>query len=181
MSEIREALKRFVQGEQPEWLLLAKVTGVDTLTQTCTCLDNAGNEYLDVRIQPLVGSATAAGFYLLPKRNSWVVIGSLQGKDEHAVLMVSELDRVEMKTGITHMILKNEGLVVKNAAENLATLMADFLDAQSDLIDQIKLLTVTCSAPGSPSSPPINLAAFTTLDTALTTLKTRFNSLLKSS
>jgi hypothetical protein len=32
-----------------------------------------------------------------------------------------------------------------------------------DLIDQIKLLTVTCAAPGNPSSVPINVAAFTAI------------------
>ena len=181
MSEVRTALKQFIEEQQSEWLLLAKVTGVDTATQTCTCVDHDGNTYLDVRIQPQAGSSRAAGFYLLPKRNSWVVIGSLQGKDEHAVLMVSELDRMEVKTGVTQMVLKNEGLVVKNASQDLATLMQDLLTQLGNLTTQLQALTVTCASPGSPSSPPINTAAFVTIGNVLNNVKTGLNNLLKAS
>lgn len=166
MSQVAQALKGFVKDMQPEWLLLAKVTGVDTATQTCTCVDHDGNTYLDVRIQPQAGSSTAAGFYLLPKRNSWVVIGSLQGKDEHVVLMVSEIDKLEAKPGVTHLILKNEGLVLKNASNNLA-------DAMTELINELAGLTVVTPAGTGTLDPGVI--------TNLNLIKTKFQSLLKSS
>lgn len=52
---------------------------------------------------------------------------------------------------------------IKNAGANLKII----LDA---LIDAISALTVTCTAPGSPSSPPINVAAFALIKTQLALL-----------
>jgi hypothetical protein len=181
MSEFREALKRFVNDEQPEWLLLAKVTAVNSsgTGPTCTCVDNVGNEYLGVRLQTrLMGGA---GTVVLHKVGSWVLLASIQGKDEHIAIMPNEIDKLTFRTAEVMISMTSAGVVIRNEQETLRDLMSDFIDAQSDLIDQIKLLTVTCAAPGSPSSPPLNVAAFTTLDTALTNLKTRFQSLLKSS
>lgn len=54
-------------------------------------------------------------------------------------------------------------LSIKNDVTDLKTLILA-------LIDAISALTVTCASPGSPSSIPINIAAFTALKTQFQTL-----------
>ena len=44
----------------------------------------------------------------------------------------------------------------------------------TDLISYILSLTVTCSAPGATSTPPLNAAAFASLLQRLTTLKSKY-------
>ena len=54
-------------------------------------------------------------------------------------------------------------VAIKNGTTNLKTLI-------KSLIDAIKLITVTCAGPGSPSSVPLNVATFTALETQFATL-----------
>ena len=54
-------------------------------------------------------------------------------------------------------------VAIKNGTTNLKTLI-------NSLIDAIKLITVTCTAAGSPSGIPLNVDTFTTLKTQFATL-----------
>jgi hypothetical protein len=50
-----------------------------------------------------------------------------------------------------------------NGASDPVTKSQELISILTDLFTQLSLLTVTCTAPGSPSSPPINAPAFTKL------------------
>lgn len=63
---------------------------------------------------------------------------------------------IGLAAGTTELTLNNK---VKLGASNGDTLGGLLFD----LISQLEILTVTCTAPGSPSSPPINLAALTAI------------------
>ena len=69
-------------------------------------------------------------------------------------------------------------LGTKGGAAQKATLgdtnkekLESICDQLINLCDGLAALTVTCSAPGSPSTLPINAAAFTAIKTATTALK----------
>lgn len=55
--------------------------------------------------------------------------------------------------GTTKITIGANGTKIERGAESLADVLAD-------LIAAIKLITVTCAAPGSPSTVPLNFAAF---------------------
>lgn len=57
------------------------------------------------------------------------------------------------------------GFKVKRGTETLKKII-------SDTLDQIAAITVTCAAPGAPSTPPINLATFTAIKARLLNLFT---------
>lgn len=65
-------------------------------------------------------------------------------------------------------------------AEKLGAIIADLHTQLDNLLTQIGLLTVTCAAPGNPSSPPVNAAAFVTIQAAIAAIKTRFAALVDS-
>lgn len=61
--------------------------------------------------------------------------------------------------------ISRSGFAVKRGSETLKKLM-------SDTLDELVALTVTCAAPGSPSTPPVNLAQFTAIKARLINLFT---------
>jgi hypothetical protein len=58
-------------------------------------------------------------------------------------------------------------------ATDIATVIQKLIDTITQLnnaITAIQVLTVTCAAPGSPSTIPVNVASFVTIGSSLTTL-----------
>ncbi len=164
MTELKQALDEYVKDRMPETMVLAKVTYVLDDGPWCNATDAVGNEYSEIRLQPQLLNGSES--YMLPKVGSWIVVGSLRGTTEYVCLMIGEFDIIRQATGGTLFRQTANGFVMKKNTETLAGLVGE-------LIAAIKLLTVTCAAPGSPSSPPINVAVFTALET-------RFNDLLKT-
>jgi hypothetical protein len=60
---------------------------------------------------------------------------------------------------------------------NLLKLISDTMAQVSTAMQQIALLTVTCTAPGSPSSVPANAAAFAAVKASVDSLKTTLDSI----
>lgn len=179
MTELQRELADFVKGQMPTTLILAQVTYVIDDGPWCNCEDADGNEYYEVRLQPqlLNGSQT----YVIPKVGSWVTIGSIRGREEYCVLQIGEIDYLIIVAGQSSFMIKDEGFVIKRNSETLAGLVEELIAANEDLIAAIKLITVTCAAPGAPSSVPINIASFATVESTMAALKTRFNQILKTS
>jgi len=68
-----------------------------------------------------------------------------------------------MKTGGTELKTAATGLTIKTSTEDLKQIL-------TDILTQLEILTVTCAAPGSPSTPPVNFAAFTAIKLRLLAL-----------
>ena len=68
---------------------------------------------------------------------------------------------------------------IKNDAQSLGPILQDLSSKLNDLVTQIKLITVICAAPGNPSSPPVNVAAFTALGIQLQVVGTKLNGILE--
>jgi len=62
--------------------------------------------------------------------------------------------------------------------ETLKTQLEQLIDTIKAMNDAIKLITVTCSAPGNPSGVPNNAATFTSLNSDLTTSKNNLSKIL---
>lgn len=68
---------------------------------------------------------------------------------------------------------------IANASTTLNTLLQSFVSKVEDLSTAIQSLTVLCSAPGSPSGPPVNIASFVAVSADLMTLGTQIGQLLE--
>jgi len=69
-------------------------------------------------------------------------------------------------------------VAIKNDTTDLLTLINSLITLVNSVLTNIQLLTVTCAAPASPSSIPINAASFVTNATDLAALKLQFATLL---
>jgi hypothetical protein len=182
MTEIQQALTDFVKSHRGDALLPVQVVSVDDVNMTCDVIDVEGNEIYDVRMRAAI-EADDEGWALVPKLDSWVLIGNI-GHQPNAwgVVMYSFVTKMQYRvSSVTLRVDQNGFLLKKGSTANFATLMQDLLTQLGNLTTQLQALTVTCAAPGSPSSPPINTAAFVTIGTTLNTVKTNLNNLLKSS
>jgi hypothetical protein len=163
-NEIHDALHEYVKRRNKVTLILAKVTSIDEVAQTCDVEDVVGeHEIFDVRLRASVGSK---GLLIIPEKGSQVLIGSIgQSDTEYCVLSVTKVKKLSVEIDSVTYEIDNQGFLIKKGGEDLKKLL-------SDLIQQIQLLTVTCAAPATPSSVPLNSVAFTLI-------KNRLNTLLK--
>lgn len=98
-------------------------------------------------------------------------------KDGTTVIYDRSASKLEIKIGTATYTLKEssfeaivntasykleaDGHTIKSGSETLKKILSDTLDA-------LVALTVTCASPGSPSSPPVNLAQFSLIKARLT-------------
>jgi hypothetical protein len=121
-------------------------------------VDNGGVEYFNVRLQPT--DSVMKGQRLVPKVNSMVLVERVGGDDsnELAVAMFSELDEYSVEIGNVKYKHTGSGFELAKQNESLKKLM-------KDMLDEVKKLTVQTNT--GPSSVPINIAAFTAIETRI--------------
>lgn len=119
------------------------------------------------------------GVLLIPKDNSQVIVGSVDGSGEWTLLKQSEISKAIFTIGDVGFEISDEKVIIKNgslvfdagsevfkinsASESLYQLL-------NDLISEIQNITVP--TPSGPSSPPINTPMFVTLASRLSNLLT---------
>lgn len=122
-------------------------------------------------------SASGNGILQIPRDNSDVVIASIDGPGEWAALLISEPEKVSVKVeNVTCLITADEvritngsvTLAVTSEVFKMTTPTESLYAVLNDLLTAISALTVGTST--GPSSVPINLASFASLQTRLTNL-----------
>ena len=154
-----------------------------------TAIDNSGGTQ-KIQVTGLEGETITGierfqeyGFESYPKKDAEVVIGFINGnRDQGIALKVHDrryrpIDLVEGEARIYNFdgdtrISVKEGLVEITAGGTLEkSILGETLKSTlENLIDAINALTVTCAAPGNPSSTPINAATFTAIKTGLSSI-----------
>lgn len=81
--------------------------------------------------------------------------------------------------GETTVAVSASKVLIKNESENLRLVLKDLIDGIDKLVNACSLITVTCAAPGNPSSPPINAAAITAVSSDLASVATKLQGLLE--
>jgi hypothetical protein len=175
-QELANALDQFVKNRITMAIQPATVTAVNESEGTCDVKDVDGHELFDIRLRaaqdeddngltaiPAINSQVLIG-NVADSSNTWVVIATttLQkviAKVDGATVIIAG-GSVAIEKGTSKLMVDASGTLIERASVSLKST----LDA---LIDQIKLITVTCAAPGFPSTPPVNLAAFDVIKTQL--------------
>jgi hypothetical protein len=75
-----------------------------------------------------------------------------------AVLVCSEVERLELKISSTYFEIDQEGFLLKIQSENLASVLSSLIDA---------ICSITVPTATGPSGVPINSATFTTIKNRL--------------
>jgi hypothetical protein len=177
--DFEKALRDYVKGKVPMQVIPCTVTAVDESACTCDVDDPEGIELYDVRLRAVADNQTI-GLVQYPAVGSAVLVGRIGNSDSAlVVLATSELDKVEIEVGASTVTVEGSQINLENnktiynlagtghsieqGAESLKAIL-------NDLMTQLEVLTVTCTAPGSPSSVPINVAAITAVKARLNTL-----------
>lgn len=164
-EELRQAFQNMRSGDRMTMVIPAQVTALHEADATVDVVDVDGNEIFEVRLRAAVDELQD-GVTVFPSVDSWVLIANLGGSaSEWAVISTTEVEKVLIKTDACSLEIAADGVAINRGFENLKSVLNDMLAA-------IKLITVTCAAPGSPSTTPLNFAAFDLLET-------RINNLLK--
>lgn len=150
--ELQEALHRFVGDRVSPTMMIGKVGEIDLNTRTCSVKVNGDFTIYDVRMRAAI-DGVMEGFVVVPKPNSWVIIGNIDKSDgDYCIVAVSSVYRIDAKVGNKSIALSSSGFLVKDEV------VGSLKSAIGELIDQIKLITV--NAAGVPTTTPLNFAAF---------------------
>jgi hypothetical protein len=173
MKELSDAIRRMGDTHAELYSVAGVVSDIDIDSMTCTVSVHGEADIHGVKIQPMNGGNK--GLLLMPKLGSEVIVTYMSTATAY-VAMVSEIDQfnieidtasiqvkedvVSIMQGQTKVILGNGKVQISSNGIDLGTLLNQLLDA-------LAALTVTCTAPGSPSSPPLNAAQFLAIKTQL--------------
>ena len=135
-------------------LMPVKVLEVDRKAMTCDVTDPEGFVWYNVKLQAL--SPAESGVFLIPEKDSDVIIGRIDNTESFCVLVYSKIEDVCLRISGKY--------VMANEAENLFELVNTLLDTL------VQAVVTTPAGPG-------NFAPQTTQQ--LTDIKTRFANLLK--
>lgn len=175
-QEVIKALNRFVKDRNYMAIQPATVTAVNETDGTCDVRDIDGIELFDIRLRA-AQDGDNNGLTVIPALDSQVLIGNV-GNSPNSWVVISTTISQKVIAKVDEVILTIEGglLIIEKGTSKFeigsdGTLIernSQSLKAALDaLIDQVKLITVTCAAPGSPSTPPLNFAAFDLIKTQI--------------
>lgn len=175
-EELVSAFDRFVRRRSTVTVFPAKVKAVNESLLTCDVEDTDDIELFQVRLRATV-DGNEDGFVAIPAVSSWVLVGNIgNSQGEYAVLATSETTRIGFKVGQSSWLI-DSGEITAQRGQTAVKVESDGISIERNtvslkvlldaLIDQVKLITVTCAAPGSPSTPPLNIAAFDTIKTQI--------------
>ena len=161
---------------QPYEIISGTVVTVDTSAYTVTVQPPGdGAPIEEVRLSAITGFGD--GLVLLPKADSNVIIGSVDGPGEWVLIRASEITNATLKIG--HVVYEmdesnirvqnnNVLLNVGNSVFKMNTAGESLFQLLQDLITYTSALTVSTST--GPSGPPLNISDFNSLLSRLTNL-----------
>lgn len=174
MNQARRIIQELGGSHRGTFTAHVQAVGADTVDVIPV---DGGPPVYDVRLRATL-DGTDAGVIMFPTVGSVVVCAWLDAQNA-AVVQYSDLDRIQAKlaglevqatpqalevtAGQTKAVYAPGGVEISAGGQSLGSILQDLLTA-------LQTLTVTCAAPGSPSSPPVNVAAFTALKTRVQAL-----------
>lgn len=119
-EQIREALGLLAKNNSAALSNLAKVKSVNEAKATCILIDEDGQEYLDVRLRPVLTGKQS--FLQIPKIGSTVLAVRIEDDEDWMVIASDEVDKFLWKTPTAQVEVSDKLLMAANG-ENLLNLM----------------------------------------------------------
>lgn len=165
-EQIRAALESMAKQSGPAVSNIAKVKSVDEAKATCTLIDEDDQEFLNVRLRPVLTGNKS--FILVPKVGSQVLAVRVEDDDDWMIIAADEIQKIGYYIGTTIFEIDAVGFLLQKENETLKKIMVD-------LVGEIKAMSFTLTTPDT-----IN-GSTTLLNNAsqFTEIETRINQFLK--
>lgn len=164
LSKIKDGLQA-LSSVSPYIRSGAVIAGsVNSTSNTCDVQLSDGPVISDVLLAAISDSSN--GIVCYPKDNSDVVIGSINGAGQWAILTGSEIDHYKIANEDVMLLISDSGIQLEKGSTvvKIADLVKIVTSSESlhailtDLVNAIAMLTVSTSA--GPSSVPVNVSSF---------------------
>ncbi|WP_234111685.1 hypothetical protein [Chryseobacterium sp. R2A-55] len=119
-EQIREGLKRIAKSHAPEVSNIAVVKSVNEDEATCILIDEDEQEYLDVRLRPVLNGNKS--FMQIPKVGTYVLAVRVEDDDDWMVIACDEVEKFVWFVGNTKLQLDDKVHFEANG-KNYADLM----------------------------------------------------------
>lgn len=152
VQEFLDSLRTHHNGQVKTLLMPATVMAVDEMEQTITveCIDEIVLD--DVRLTAVVDMDDEK-VLLVPAIGSTVIIGNIMQDEEWCVVSFSKIDKLSYKIGMVDFEINQLGYKIQLGGQNLKTIL-------TNMIDQVKAITVSVPAAPGVSTIPLNSVAF---------------------
>lgn len=124
-QQIREGLAEMAKKFGPAVSNIAKVKSVDEDGATCVLVDEDGQEYLEVRLRPVLTGNKS--FLQVPAVGSFVLAVRVEDDDDWMILACDQVEKFVWNVGETILQLDDKVHVEANG-KNLADLVERLLD-----------------------------------------------------
>lgn len=162
-AEFHQVLSDFFKSRQSIAVFPAIVKAVDETYLTCDVEDFDGHQLYDIRLRAAI-DGDKHGVVAIPVIESSVLVGNIgNSPGEFFVVSFSKVTKFTAWVDTSRFEIDTNGLLLKRGEQTLKLIL-------NAIIEQIKLITVTSAAPGSPTSIPINAAAFDAIKNTIATV-----------
>lgn len=119
-EQIRLALAGLAKSQAPAVSNIARVKSVNESEATCVLIDEDDQEFLDVRLKPVLSDNKS--FLQIPKIGTFVLAVRVEDDDDWMVISCDEVDKFLWMVGDTKVELTDKILLEANS-QNLLNLM----------------------------------------------------------
>jgi hypothetical protein len=168
-EQIRAALQLMAKQSGPAVSNIAKVKSVDETKATCTLIDEDDQEFLNVRLRPVLTGKKS--FILVPKVNSQVLAVRVEDDDDWMVIAADEIEKIGYYIGSTIFEIDSLGFLLQKENETLKKILVD-------LVGAVKAMSFTVSTTGTATAQTGATTALNNMP-QFTAIETRINQFLK--
>lgn len=130
-EELRERFRQTAGAYAPDSSVIAQVDSVNEDECTCVLIDHDGQEFFDVRLQPVTGKNKY--FLQIPKEKSFVLAVRIEGGDDWMVVACEEVEKVQLIVGSSEVII-TENDILLNGGELGGLIKISELTAKLNLL-----------------------------------------------
>lgn len=96
-EQIRQGFEQLAKSHAPAVSNIARVKSVDESTATCTLIDEDDQEFLEVRLKPVLSGNTS--FLQIPKVESYVLAVRIEDDEDWMVIASDQVEKFLWTTG----------------------------------------------------------------------------------
>ncbi|MEI7486870.1 MAG: hypothetical protein WCJ72_05580 [Chryseobacterium sp.] len=119
-EQIRAGFEALAKSHAPAVSNIARVKSVDENNATCTLIDEDEQEFLEVRLKPVISDNKS--FLQIPKLGTYVLAVRIEDDDDWMIIACDEVDKFLWIVGDTKLELTDKILLEANN-QNLLSLM----------------------------------------------------------
>lgn len=134
LQYIRDGLKSMAKNHAPAVTIIARVKSVNETESTCVLEDEDGQEYLDVRLRPVLTGNNS--FIQIPQNNCYAMAIRIEDDEDWMIIACDRIEKIKWTIGDNVFEISDKVQLIAGGISMLE-LWLDLID----LLKQIKLFT----------------------------------------